>query len=384
MGTNIFDDLPEVSFIDNMTLEDVKARLLEEYKNNLKEITGSEPVIEKSDPFRLLINSQAVLDMQMLLYIDHCGKMNLLKYAYGDYLEHMGVFKNRQRKPAQKAEVVVRFSIAEPRPSVEPVPVGIMVTADQSVFFETTEYVEIPAGELSVQTKCLCTVPGEIGNGYEPGEITTLVTPSGFLSAVTNVSKSLGGADIEGDDDLRMGIYNAPDKYSVAGPDDAWVALTKDFNSDVEDVKPTTVTGSGVITLTVLMKHGRIPEESELESIREHLLRPDTRTFGIDIQVKAPEEVSYGIELTYYIGESDKERVSEICTDVDSAVARYTEWQGSKIGRDINPDELLAMIKNAGAKRAVITSPVFQNIPETSVAVLNGSISVNFGGVESD
>lgn len=384
METNVFDDLPELSYIDGMTLDTVKGMLLDEYRKNLKELTGKEPVIERSDPYRLLINSQAVLNMQMLLFIDRCGKMNSLKYAYGDYLDHMGNFKNRPRKPAKKASVTVLFSMEAARQSVEPVPAGLMMTADQSIFFETAEYAEIPAGELSVLVRCLCTVPGEIGNGYEPGEIGTLVTPSGFLTSVANVTASAGGEDRESDDGFRLGIYNAPNRYSTAGPDDAWVALVKDFSTEIEDVKPTTVPGSGVNTIIVLMKHGRIPEESELTEIREYLLRPDIRTFGIDVRVKPPEKVPYGIELTYYIGESGKERVAEICADVEKAVARYTEWQGAKIGRDINPDELLAMIKNAGAKRVVITSPSFTGIPEGSVAFFNGSSSVSFGGVESD
>lgn len=384
MGISTLDELPELSYIDGMTLEKVKDMLLEEYRKNLKEITGNEPVIERSDPYRLLINCQAVLDMQMLSFIDHCGRMNSLKYAHGEYLDHLGAFKNRSRNAAKRATVTVRFSMDAARESVEPVPAGIMVTADQKVFFETVEYTEIPAGELSVLAECVCTVAGKIGNNYSAGEICTLVTPTGFISAVANTTSSTGGADEESDDEYREGIYNAPNKYSTAGPDDAWVAFVKDFNTDVEDVKPATVPGSGINTITVLMKHGRLPEESELAKIKEYLMRPDIRTFCIDVEVKAPATVGYGISLTYYIGESNKERVTDICSEVDRAVAKYTEWQGSRIGRDLNPDELLMMIKEAGAKRVVITSPVFTPVSESAVAVLNGDIDLKFGGVESD
>lgn len=384
MGVSALDDLPDISYIDNLTLEQVTEMMMEIFRKHLKEITGEEPVIERSDPYRLLINSQSVLNMQMLLYIDHCGKMNSLKYAHGDFLDHMGVFKNRIRKPAQKASVKVRFSVETVRASAEPVPAGILVTADQKVFFETVSYAEIAAGELSVETECVCTVAGKAGNGYGVGEISTLVTPSGFISAVSNTTKSAGGSDIEEDDEYKEGIFNAPGRYSTAGPDDAWVAIVKDFDSDVEDVKPTTVPGSGIVTIIVLMKHGRLPEEWERVKIRDYLMRPDIRPFDIEVRVCTPVAVEYGISLTYYIAESNKGRVSEICSEVDRSVAKYIEWQGNKIGRDLNPDELLTMIKSAGAKRVIISSPAFTPLTEGGVAVFNGSMDVKFGGVESD
>lgn len=381
---SVLDNLPDISYIDNMTLEKVTNLLLEEYKKNLKEITGKEPAIERSDPYRLLINSQSVLNMQMLLFIDHCGKMNSLKYAYGDFLDHLGAFKNRPRKEAQKATVAVRFSLGAERQFAEPVPAGLMVTADQDVFFETAEYAEIPPGERSVTVTCVCTVPGEAGNGYSVGEIRTLATPSGFIADVANTTRSSGGSDEEGDDEYREGIYNAPNKYSTVGPDDAWIAIVKDFDPNVEDVKPTTVPGSGTNTIRVLMKHGRLPGEGELANIKKYLMRPDIRTFGIQVEVCPPAIVQYGTSLTFYIAESNKERVANICDEVHLAVAKYIEWQGSKIGRDLNPDELLAMIKGAGAKRAVISSPAFTPVPENSVAVFDGNMHVEFGGVESD
>ena len=62
----------------------------------------------------------------------------------------------------------------------------------------------------------------------------------------------------------------------------------------------------------------------------------------------------------------------------------YTEWQDSRVGRDVNPDELLVLLKQAGVKRAVITSPVFCQIPNGTVAHFNGTQKVTYGGVESD
>ena len=384
MGIEEIKDLPDVSFIDNLSLEEVKNILIEEFKKEYENITGKEAVMERSDPMRVLISAQAVLDMQLLSFIDRCGKMNLLKYAQGDFLDHMGAFKNRERKEAQNASVMVRFSVADPRSEAEPIPQGTMVTADQKVFFETAEYAEIPAGESSIEILCSATTAGREGNDYEKGEITTLVTPTGFISEVSNTTKSNGGTDRESDEDYAEGIFRAPDKYSVAGPEPAWISLVKDFDSNVEDVYPDTVPGSGVVQITILMKHGRIPESTELQSIHDYLIRPDIHTLCTLVEVKPPEQVNYEISLTYYIGESSKSRITEICQNAEQAVGAYTEWQDSRVGRDINPDELLVMLKQAGAKRVVITSPVFCQVPDGAVAHFDGTQKVTYGGVESD
>lgn len=384
MGLKEIKDLPDVSFIDNLSLEDVKNILIEEYKKEYQNITGKEAAMERSDPMRILISAQAVLDMQLLSFIDRCGKMNLLKYAQGDFLDHMGAFKNRARKEAQSASVMVRFSLAEPRNETEPIPQGTMVTADQKVFFETAEYAEISAGESSIEILCRATTAGTEGNDYEKGEITTLVTPTGFISAVSNTTKSSGGTDRESDEDYAEGIFRAPDKYSVAGPEPAWISLVKDFNSDVEDVYPDTVPGSGVVQITVLMKHGRIPKSTELQNIHDYLMRPDIHTLCTAVEVRAPEQKNYEISLVYYIGESNSSRAAEVQKNVEQAVGAYTEWQDSRVGRDINPDELLVLLKQAGAKRAVITSPVFCQVPDGTVAHFSGTQKVTYGGVESD
>ncbi|MCM1245903.1 MAG: baseplate J/gp47 family protein [Roseburia sp.] len=405
MEMSKIEELPDISFIDDMTLEDVESLLMEKFREHYRENTGTEPVIEKSDPYRLWILTQAVLDYQMMLFIDKCGKMNFLKYAAGEYLDHMGAFKNRPRSGAKKAGVQVLFSLAETRDSVEIIPAGTMVTADKKVFFETTEYAEIPAGELSAVVFCECTTEGKTGNGYGAGEITTLATPTGFVSSVVNVTPSIGGRDEENDGEYREGIFEAPDQYSVAGADPAWVSVTKQYNPDVADVMPDTVPGSGVALITVVMKNGRLPGEEEMRDIQDHLMQPGIRPLTTKVQVQAPSVKEYDISLIYYIARSDKERAAEICTAAEDGVADYICWQGvhepsveigsrnhdmtsgetePAVGRDINPDELVMRLKKAGIKRVEITAPVFCPVASEEIAKFSGNLSVKYGGVEDD
>ena len=99
--------------------------------------------------------------------------------------------------------------------------------------------------------------------------------------------------------------------------------------------------------------------------------------------VSSPAEVKYSISLTYYIDRSNATTAVSIQTAVDAAVQDYILWQ-RKIGRDINPSKLVSLIMAAGAKRVDITSPAYIKVGDAAVALLTGTVTANYGGLEDD
>ncbi len=99
--------------------------------------------------------------------------------------------------------------------------------------------------------------------------------------------------------------------------------------------------------------------------------------------VKAPDVETFDLELTYYIARSNQAQATAIQAKVDAAIADFITWQTTEIGRDINPSELVRKIREAGAKRVVLTSPAFKQVADTEVAQL-GEKSVTYGGLEDD
>ncbi|HAN7490845.1 TPA: baseplate J protein, partial [Escherichia coli] len=83
----------------------------------------------------------------------------------------------------------------------------------------------------------------------------------------------------------------------------------------------------------------------------------------------------------YWINSSDKNRTTLIQSEVEKAIDEYKQWQRSVMGRDINPDEIIQRLKNAGAKRLEISSPVFTVIGETQVA-RERNINCQYAGLE--
>lgn len=376
------DNLPDISFIDNITLTDVQALILNAFYRFYEQITGKRITLARSDPYRVMMLACAQIIYQGLQQVDKAGKMNFLKYAYGDYLKNLAALKKVFENEPEKASVKVRWKLAEPRESATPIPAGSRVTADYAVYFETGDYTEIPAGETELTVVMYCTEAGEQGNGYMAGELSVMVDPVAFIESVANTETTAGGTGVESDQSIAERTYLAPSSFSTAGPDDAYIYHAKDFSPEVGDVLPTSPT-PGVVDIRFILKDGTIPSETMIQEMEKHLQQRGKRPLTDKVQVAAPDVVTYDTDFTYYINTSDTGSATQIQEQVAQAVKDYQLWQSTGIGRDINPDELLSFLKKAGIKRADIREPAFTVLSETEVAQA-GTTKIVYGGLEDD
>lgn len=374
-------NLPEVSFIENVSLDDIQERMSNDYKAKYKELTGMEARLPRADPITLILYACSVQIYQAMLYVDKTGKMDLLKYSYGEFMDNIAALKGITREPAKPAAVTVRFILSDKRPTTIAIPAGTRVTNGE-VYFETAEYAEILPGGTTVDVVCTCQTAGLAGNDILPGSINILVDPIAYVGEVSNIEKSTGGMDTESDDSLAGRVYIAPSRYSVAGPYEAYRYWVQTYNSSVTDI----YVGSpipGQVLVECILTDGALPNEAFLQGLEEFLSDETIRPLTDQVIVKAPTTVSFDIDVTYYVSKSDRARVNTIQSQVNAAVEEYKKWQCSKIGRDLNPSELTRKIRDAGAKRCVITKPEFTVIEETAVPVA-GKCVVNYGGLEDD
>lgn len=376
-------NLPEISFIDDMTIDEIQKKLVSEYENSITAITGKKYVLPKADKFRIIINSIALILYQNLQCIDRAGKQNTLKYAYGEYLDNKAAEKGVVRKTAKAATVNVKFSLEAARSSSTLIPKGTRVSNDSDIYFETQNSEEIAAGNTDIVISCVCTEAGTLGNNIQIGEITTLVDPVAYISEVVNTTISTGGTDEEDDDSLRERVFLAPSSYTTTGSADAYIYHCKLFSNDIADVIATSDVGSAVVNIIVLLKNGVIPEEKLITQLQEYLNGDSIKTLTDKVVVTAPSVKKYDINLTYYINKSERSKALLIKKNVEKAIDEYILWQNSKIGRDINPDKLIEKIMAAGAKRVAVSSPLYQACNQTEVPQLANK-SITYGGIEDD
>lgn len=375
-------DLPDVSFIDNDTIDAMMERLVNNYESEYKRLTGKTVSLGAADPTRILLYAVALDLFQLEEYVDRAGKQDLLKYSYGDFLDHLGANRSVTRQQAAAARTTIRFTFSEPRDYVLTVPEGTRVTNGDGVYFKTEEYAEAPAGSEYVDVGAVCTTEGIQGNDFLPGQIDILVDPLPYVQSVANITTTAGGAAKESDESLAERIYLAPSGYSTAGPDDAYTFWAKTYSTNIGSVRPVTPE-PGAVTVYVLMKDGTLPTEETINGLTEFLSESHIRPMTDKVSVAAPGVSDFQIGLTYYINRSDRAKAATIQTAVAAAVQDFLAWQTTEIGRDINPDALVQRIKAAGAKRVELAAPAFTVVPPDHVAQCSAQ-SMTYGGLEDD
>lgn len=373
-----FVDLPDIQFVAEDAAE-TQQSIITVYEG----LTGR--ALQPADPVRLFLSSLATIIVQQRVLINQTAKGNLLRYASGVLLDHMGAFQGSERLDAAAAITTLQFTLSIPLSSVTAIPVGTRVGAqggDGSIYFVTTEYLEIPAGATTGTVTAECATAGPSGNGFLPGQINVLMDQLPFVQAVTNLTASSGGAAVETDDAFKERIRTAPESYSTAGPQGAYEFWAKSTSAAILDVHAYSP-AAGKVTIVPLLVGGQIPGQDVLDAVAETLEDRGIRPLTDQVTVTAPTPISYDTTLIYYISRSRSAEVPSIQAAVTSAVAAYQLWQRSKLGRHINPSELIARVMAAGALRVVPASPVYTALTPLQVAQ-EGTTTINYGGLADD
>ena len=376
-------NLPDISFIDDMTIEDLQTELVNDYLTKYKEVTGEEKTLSQADPNRIILYACSLQLYQAFQFIDNAGKQNLLSYSSGNNLDQLASFKGVVRNPATCAETTLRFSVEESLSEDITIPEGTRVLVADDVYFATTEEATISSGNTSVTVSAKCTEVGSAYNGFQVGELTVIVDPIVNVSTVSNTTVSDGGTDEETDDSLAERVFLAPSRYSTAGPEDAYKYWSKQYNSSIQDIKVTSPEDTCEVDIRFVMDGGTIPSDELITGLSEFLRDNNIRPLSDHVTVSAPEVQEYVIDGVYVINASDKGIAETIKASVEEAVQEYILWQSEKIGRDLNPNVLIQKVLNAGAKRVTLLSPLYQVIDDKTI-LQNVTINFDYGGIEDD
>ena len=380
---NAIKSLPDISFIDNKDIDQVRQEMVADYESFISEATGQTVTLERSSVHRMELYAAAAKIYQAMQYIDRQGKQSILKYSYSDFLDNLAIFKGVTRNPATPATTTLRFTLSAERDTATGIPQGTRVSTAGAIYFATDVYAEIPAGSTTVDVPATCTVAGTDGNGFAAGELSTIVDPIPYVASVSNTTATEGGAEIESDDDLAERVFLAPGAYSTAGPEDGYLYHAKAYSAAIGDVVATSNQAAGTVDIVFIMADGSTPGEEMIEGLEGYLQGKTIRPMTDLVRVAAPQEVTYTINLTYYINRSDSAKAVTIQAAVAQAVADYQTWQRA-IGRDINPSQLVRMVMDAGAKRVTVTAPTYTAVDATKVSALQGDAVISYGGLEDD
>lgn len=369
--------LPAVEFLET-DAETIKAEIITGYEG------ASGRTLAAGDPVRLYLLSLAAVIIQQRTAVNLAAQQNLLSYAQDGYLDALGTLLSVTRLSESKAVTTIKFTLSQALATVYTIPAGTEVT-NGVVTFATDKALDIPKGELTGSVTASCTVAGTVGNDYLAGQVNTIVKPMTFVAKAENTTITTGGSEAESDESLAERIRLAPNSFSVAGPEKAYVYHAKSVSSSVLDVSVTSPT-PGEVDVYVLLAGGELPSQETLEQIVAYLSDETIRPLTDFVKVLAPKAVNYELELHYWISREDSSRAEQIKAEVTAAVERYRLWQQSKIGRDILPARLIQYVMQAGASR--IDSPTmkpadFQKLESDQVAQCTG-VNIVYEGYKDE
>lgn len=356
-------------------------------------------VLAPGDPIRHVLQTIVLCLAQQRALIDFAGKQSLLRFVSAEFIEALAELWEGALLPALPSETTMRYTATTP--GVITVASGKRVTDGVHVWaVESTAVSESGAAYLDVVVKC--TITGSSTNGVAIGQIDTMVDDVPGIASVTNLSETISGRNIEATEAFRERLRDAPENTSPAGPRVAYRAMALKASSNVADAVALgpddgpymtgTTPADGEVHLVVIMgerdAEGVLtsvvptPTAGLLSAVDEYCSDETRRPLGDRLITKAASFQDYDVVATYWIARSRIEQASEIQAAVEEAFEAYKLWQDSAIGRDINPDELRARLRNAGAKR-IDTDLTFQPLNRDQCA-RNAYDALVFEGVEDD
>lgn len=363
--------------------DEITGRMAAEYEA----ITGV--TVQPGSPERQFIQWVAAVVVQERVLANYAANQNLPSRADGPNLDALAelVFA-RERPGAKAASCTVRFTISEPQTFAVLIPAKTRVTdASGTLVWETAGDVYITPGDTFADVQVFCQTAGSKGNGYVAGQIDTIVDRFAYFSDCKNITESDGGCGEASDEEFYELMRLSMDGYSCAGSRGGYIYFAKQVDTEIADVVPTSPT-PGVVKLYVLMQDGRIAGEEIKRRVLAACSADEVRPMTDQVFVEDPEQVGYNVRLTYYTQEGEA-GLAAIDDAVREAVDRYILWQSGKLGRDINPSRLYALLMETGIKRVELTEPVFTPLLDGStgsppqVAAIH-NISITDGGYEDE
>ncbi len=381
--------VPDIDFaVKDPTV--IANEVITDYQAAFLALTGIAKTLAPGDPVRLhLLVVCHWLSHQRVL-IDFTGKMNLLKYSKGDYLDNLAALYGQRamRLQAAPALTTLRFTLAAALSFDAIIPKGTLCQAANGVVFKTLSDCVIVSPVLTGDVAAEATVNGVIGNGFAIGQISGVINwNQPYAITVSNTVITAGGSDEENDEQYRYRIWLAIESFSTCGPHDAYEFWALSAHPDIiQAVVYSDANIAGEVWIFPLLAGGVLPTQPILDIVKSTCSARTRRPLTDYVSVFQPTPFIYHLDMDYWIEEVNEVLAATIQHNVLQATQDWILWQKSYVSRDLNCDELRKRCLEAGAKRILIRqpTPTFQVMAYNQLAMHDTTVApiVNYKGLE--
>ena len=336
----------DVKVIDD-NLDTTLAETIRDYE------TRTDKTLRPAHIERLLINTHAYREALTRQQVNEAYRQNHARFATGLMLDLCGDDVSTPRLSGRPALTTLRFSA----PSLSgattiSVPKGTRAQVGELIFI-TTAAGTLKATQNSIDLPAECTTPGEVGNGWSVGQISTLLNKLHATISVTvsNTTVTNSGVEAEQDDAYRERILLAPESFSIGGTVGAYKYFARAFSPaicDVETANDKDASGKdigGTVVAYVLTQTG-LPSTELLTQLENQFKAEDMRILCDTVSARAPQVINYAVnaELTLLTGTNEAEALAA----ARNAWNNYEAARRIKLGGDIVPLDIQSVLKVAG------------------------------------
>jgi phage-related baseplate assembly protein len=184
---------------------------------------------------------------------------------------------------------------------------------------------------------------------------------------------------LESDADFRRRIQLAPEGFSVAGPEGAYIYHALSADPAVLDASATSP-APGQVVVTVLSREGNgTAAASLLTAVTAVLKDDDVRPLTDAVTVQSAQVVQFAIDadIYTYAGPDSAVVMAEARRRLDAYLA-----ESHRLGRDVPESAIKAMLFADGVQRVVLRSPAADVVVSRTQAPWCTGITLNHAGVD--
>ena len=288
------------------------ADIIAEKESRARELFGENVNLKESSPMGLFIRLNAWEEALVWQMAEDVYFSAFVDSATGTSLDKVAQYIGIMRNPALRATGEVKFE-GDDGTTIEE---GFLVETEDGLQFETTEEVEIEAGEATADIRAI--EPGTDGN-VPASIITEIVNPVEGLDSVTNEESTTGGSNKETDAELRQRYIDSVAKGGASTVDSIRASLL-----DTEGVRA---------ALVIVNSENEEVDGRPAKSFESYVLGGDPGDIAKTIlQTGAAGIQAFGTELETVEDESGQEHTigftyaSEIDIYVDVTVTTNEEY----------------------------------------------------------
>ncbi|MDR5800053.1 baseplate J/gp47 family protein [Caballeronia sp. LZ001] len=162
-------------------------------------------------------------------------------------------------------------------------------------------------------------------------------------------------AKMEGNADLRARVQLAPQRFSVAGPEGAYISLARNAHAHVLDATAISPAPCEVLVTILSRLDDGAAEASLIDAVVSALSASDVRPLTDKVTVKSAEVIKYEVRarLTFFSGPDRAVALEE----ANKTMKGYAE-QMHRLGMEVTLDGIYAAARAPGVQKVVLEQPL--------------------------